>query len=547
MGSEGRILRFLLDKKPPDPPRPSQLPSGFNDKTVTISLLPGPGGKDVFAAVSADGADAPFLPVTGPIILKGSDAGPVRYVLRAYDMDAAGNKSQEMMALALVVDSTSVYVADDGSDKGDGSPDRPYRSFDAALTAAIASGKRNVNIRGALEMHVPVQASTEIGIAGGFGKLWVRDSSARGALHVAIPSSQAAFSQKGASLLFRQVDVAVETAGTGAFIAMSGATLSLEDSSVTAAADGDCVLVSATRSKIDISGSKIKASRAMAFTAFSTDASEISLASSSISAAQGVRIFGAFDMDGGSLSVRESLLDSRADLGLNMMALRGSSLLVDRSLIRAVGGSGFLRLGTFKAVQGEVRTSKAILSWNGPGILFETSEGGPSFRFDTIIADSSEAALRFFDSRGTPPEIWNSILECSGPGSELLRTDGIPGAGVLVADCVWGFGKLIAGSLEISDLSSLNALNAGSAPYSAKPIVTESPEKTFAAPLKGQAPLRPDSVCVGSAFILDGEGYDLDFNGRRRPGRATPPATGTGDSSAGLKPGPDIGADELDG
>jgi hypothetical protein len=469
--------------------------------------------------------------------LSGSDLGPVSYVVRSYDVDVAGNRSQEMKGLSVIVDRSSVYVADDGSDAGDGSPDKPFKNFDAALAAAIKGGKRNVNMRGAFEMRVPAALSTEIGLVGGFGKLWAKDSAARAVLRIAVPKSPAAFTQRGGFLLLRRLDVSVDAAGPGPLIAMGGASLDVEDSSISAGADGDFILVSAGRSKIALNGSRIKAARGMAFTAFSSEGSDLSVADSSISAAKGVRIFGAFDMDGGSLSLRESLLESGADLGLSLLSLRSSSLFVDRSLIRADGGSGFLRLGSFNAVRGEIRNSKVVLSWNGPGVLFELSDGGPSFRFDTIVADSAKGGLRFFDSRGNPPQVWNSILECSGQGSELLRSDTAPGPGVLVADCVWGFGKMLAGASEASDVASLNALNAGSALYSSKPIVSEPPERSFSAPLKSQAPLRPDSACVNAALPLD-NGYEVDFSGHPRPG---PGLVVPG------KSGPDIGADELDG
>jgi len=536
-GGEGRILRFTLDRKPPDVPRPGELPPAYSDEPVSISLLPGQGARDLYVSVSADGADAPFAPSSGPLELPGSDLGPVSYVVRSYDVDVAGNRSQEMKSLSIIVDRSSVYVADDGSDAGDGTPYKPFRSFDAALAAAIMEGKRNVNMRGAFEMRVPVALSTEIGLIGGFGKLWAKDSAARAILRIAIPQSPAAFTQRGGSLLLRRLDVSVDAAGPGPLIAMGGASLDVEDSTISAGAAGDFILVSAGRSKIALNGSRIKAARGMAFTAISSDGSDVSVADSSISAAKGVRIFGAFDMDGGSLSLRESLLESGADLGLNLLSLRSASLLVDRSLIRADGGSGFLRLGSFSAVRGEIRNSKVAMSWDGPGVLFEISDGGPSFRFDTIVAGSAKGGLRFFDSRGTPPQVWNSILECSGQDSELLRSDTAPGPGVLVADCVWGFGKMLAGASDASDLASLNALNAGSALYSSKPIVSEPPERSFSAPLKSQAPLRPDSACVNAALPLD-NGYEVDFSGHPRPG---PGLVVPG------KSGPDIGADELDG
>ena len=105
------------------------------------------------------------------------------------------------------------------------------------------------------------------------------------------------------------------------------------------------------------------------------------------------------------------------------------------------------------------------------------------------------------------------------------------GQGVLVADCLWGFDRLIAGEGDVVDLKGLNALNAASALYSSKPVIAEPPERTFAAPVKNQASLRGDSACVNAALPL--EGFEIDFSGHPRPG----PGHGA----------PDIGAEEAGG
>jgi hypothetical protein len=526
---EGRVLRFYLDKKPPEPPRFRDTPSAYSDKSASLELLPGTGGKDVYASVATEGGSAPFLPVASPLVLTGSESGPVNYVVRAYDVDAAGNKSPEMRSFSIVVDRSSVYAAEDGSDKGDGSPDRPYKSLDLALAAAARGGKRSVNIRGSLEMRRPVRFASEIGLVGGFNSSWGKDSSSRATVRINLAQGQTAFTQTGGSLSLRRVGIVAEAAPSVPLFALADASLFASDSGFAVASDGDFVLVSALRSKVAFSGSRIDAAKAMAFTAFSSDRSEITVASSSIIASQGVRVFGAFDMDGGSLALRESLVESGSDLGLNMLALRSSSLSVDRSLLKAQGGSGFLRIGSFKAVSGEIKNSKVIVEWKGPGTLFETQGAAPALRHDTISAGST-GALRFFDSRGTPPQVWNSILDCSSPGSELLRSDSVPAAGSLVADCVWGFEKLVSGSASIDSLQSLNALNALNALYSSRPIVSEPPEASFAAPLKSQAPLRRGSLCIDAALPIE-SGYGLDFGGRPRP--------------APGKSEPDIGADEF--
>jgi hypothetical protein len=527
-GGEGSLLRFTLDKKPPEPPVFAETPSAYSDKSASIRLLPGSGGKDVFASVATEDSASPFALVTGPIQLTGSDSGPVDYTIRAYDVDAAGNRSKDMPAFSLVVDRASVYAAEDGSDRGDGSPDRPYKNLDAAFAAASRGGKKSVNLRGTFTMRSPARFSSEISLVGGFGPAWAKDPEARAVVRVLSQQGKAVITQNGGSLSIRRIELDAEGASSP-LIALSSASLFVSESAIVAWSEGDLIIVSASRSKIALSSSRIEGAAAMSLTAFSAEGSDIVIADSSVSSRSDVRIFGAFDMDGGSLSVRESLLASASDLGLNLLSLRSSSLSVDRSLIQVEGGTGFLRIGSLKAVSGEIKNSKLFLSWKGPGTLFEIQGGGPAFRHNTVVADS-KASLRFFDIRGSLPHLWNSIFDCSAPDSEFLRSDSVPAAGIVVADCVWGFDSYLEGELESKDFSSLNTLNALSALYSSKPCVSESPEDSFSTPLKSQAQLKRGSACVDAALPIE-FGYSLDFSGHQRPAPGTVL--------------PDIGADEL--
>jgi hypothetical protein len=527
-GGEGSLLRFTIDKIPPEPPVLAETPNVYSDKSTSLQLLPGSGGKDIYASVSAEGSDSPFALVTGPIQLPGSDSGPVDYTIRAYDVDVVGNRSKDMSAFSLVVDRVSVYAAEDGSDRGDGSPDRPYKSLDAAFAAASRGGKKTVNLRGSFTMRSPALFSSEISLVGGFDTAWTKDPTAHAVVRVLPSLGKSAIMQNGGSLSIRRVELDAEDASSP-LIALSSASLFVSDSAIVARSEGDLVMVSASHSKIALANSRIEGDVAMSLIAFSAEGSDIVVVGSSVSSRSGVRIFGAFDMDGGSLSIRESLLESASDLGLNLLSLRSSSLSIDRSLIQVDGGVGFLRIGSLKAVSGEIKNSKLFLSWKGPGTLFEIQGGGPAIRHDTIMADS-KAALRFFDIRGILPQLWNSIFDCSASGSEFLRSDSVPPAGIVVADCVWGFESYLAGELESKDFASLNALNALSALYSSKPCVSESPENSFSTPLKNQTSLKRGSACVNAALPIE-SGYNLDFSGNQRPA----PGTAL----------PDIGADEL--
>jgi hypothetical protein len=366
---------------------------------------------------------------------------------------------------------------------------------------------------------------------GGFGKAWVRDTTARASILISAKGSSSAISIAGASLLVRGADIAAPLAGPAPILSLSaGASLMLEDCSIKAGGDGDLVIVSAVKSKVAASRARVTASRAMSCTAFACEQSEVTVDDSVIEAAALARVFGAFDLSGGSLTLRGTLIESYADIGLNMLSLRDASLLMDRCLARADSGSGFLRMGSFAGTRGEIRNSKILVSWKGSGTLFEMSGGGPDFRHDTVIADAEKGRLRFFEVAGTVPQLWNSIFACSRGGAELMVADSVPQPGALAADCAWGFDRMLAGAVDLRGIADLNALNGSSALYSSKPNVSEPPSATFSSPVKSLAPLNPASACVNAAIPLDGAAYAMDFRGLPRPAPGTMP---------------DIGADEL--
>lgn len=526
---EGRILRFSIDRKPPEPPKPSEIPPNYTERSRSISIEPGAGTSMVYASVSADGKSSGFTPVSGPIELPGVESGPVFYTVRAYGVDAAGNKSAEMKAISLVVDRSSVYAAEDGFERGDGTPDRPFRSLDDAIAVALASGKRSVNLRGSLELRSPVTSTKPIDIVGGFGKQWIRDPTVRASIRVSTSALSSVFSQTGSSLTIRNVELSVSRAGQAPLISTTGAQLVLDNSSISVGVDGDVVILSATNSNITVSKARIASTRAMSCTAFACESSSVTVDESTIEAAKGTRVFCAFDMIKGSLSVKGTLVESYADIALNMFSLRECSLIADRSLCRADSGSGFLRIGSFTQTNGEIRNSKILVSWKQAGVLFEIVGEGPDFRHDTVIADSERGRMRFFEINGQIPQLWNSIYACTKGNSDFIVTSTTPRQGAVSANCIWGFERIITGAVEIRSLSELNTLNGASLYTSSKPNISEPPSETFSAPVKSLSPINPKSKCVDAAIPLDGIVYAFDFRGLPRP------APGTS---------PDIGADE---
>ncbi|MDP3179420.1 MAG: hypothetical protein Q8M76_16035, partial [Spirochaetaceae bacterium] len=451
-------------------------------------------------------------------------------------VDPAGNRSAEMPPIAVVVDRSSIYASSDAPEGGDGSPARPLRSLDAALALAARQGKRSVHLRGSFILTKSFESVAPIEIDGGFAPDWSRRRSERPAVRLASVGPKAALGVAGASLALRGIDISATEAATPVFEAMNGA-LRLEDCEVAVSAEGDALMIRAVNSSILIERSTMRSDRAMSFSGVQATRCDVRLSASSLSASSGVRFFGGFDLEGGSLELDGSLVESTADLGATLLALRASRIAVDRSLFRAAGGSGFFRVGSFNESGGEIGNSKFIVSWEGRATLFDVVGIGPAFRHDTIVAEGKKGDLTFFECSGAQPELWNCIVSCASGGGTLSKAGIPPAAGVFVADCVYGFDLLAvssgagAGVSRIATLAALNALNAGSAPYASKPCISEAPLKTFAASMKSVASLAGGSACVEAAVSLGGA-YVRDFRGSPRPS-----SRGSG--------APDIGADEV--
>ncbi len=91
------------------------------------------------------------------------------YLLMAYTVDAAGNKSR-INAMSCTIDRAGVYVAKRGKDSFTGSRERPFRSFERALYETRNSSRRTIFLEGgtytALE---PIDIkNTELSIHGGY-------------------------------------------------------------------------------------------------------------------------------------------------------------------------------------------------------------------------------------------------------------------------------------------------------------------------------------------------------------------------------------------
>ncbi|HUW40553.1 MAG TPA: hypothetical protein VMV90_06045 [Rectinemataceae bacterium] len=531
VGGDEKDLSFTIDKRPPPAPLLAGAIPAYADRPLSLTFAKTGPEVSIFASVSVGGAPADFARVDAPLDLGGSEAGPVQYRVRAYAVDDLGNRSAEMEPVGIVVDRDSLYAAEGGSPEGDGSPQRPFGSLEAALRSAAALGKRNINLRGDLTLSSPIELDRDIVLQGGYAADWSVDPERKAAISAAIPGDAAAIAVRGARLSLRNLDMRAGGRGGCLLSASGGAELDLEGCTLSAKGEGDFVLARLRSSTGGMRDSTIAAEAAVSCTAVDAADSDIRIAKSVVVAGAAVHAFNAFLVRGGSLALDDSLVESSADLALSLFDLGGSSLSMRRDFVKVSGGSGYLRIGNFADAPGFIRDCRFEIAWRGEGTLFSLRAAAPTFLYDTILAATGRGSIRYFEARHAVLRVWDSILSCASGGSELVRTDESLGAGALVADCIWGFPRLVAGAMDLRSLDALDALNAASGLYSTKRHVSEPPQATFSAPVKGVARLSPSSACVGAALPFD-DANATDFLGNPRPGRSGPGS-------------PDIGAEEL--
>ena len=534
VGGEGAFLRFSIDRTPPEAPALVEKLSTWYPQAVKVLFRSVP--DRIFASISSDGASADFMEVPGSLSLSGRSTTAVSYVLRAYSVDAAGNRSAEMKPVSVIVDRVSIYAratalspsGDPVAKAADGSPDRPYPDLSSALAAADREGRRVIKLRGAFFAKGTIRPHSDLAIVGGYGEDWGPESGSRATIEVVASPGQPSVDLRSFGLALRGLAIAAR--GSGAIFESENGRLEIEDSSVDASSPSELVIIRARDSKISLLSSSFLVSNALSCAIVEGKGVELKAQGSSFSASGQVKYYSGISLEGGTLSLNSCLVDSAATLGVSLLDLRRASAQADRCMFAARGGSGFLRIGLFDSIEGEIRNSRASVSWTGNATLFETTGNAPAFTHVSFRASTSGGMLRFFSAVGGMPRLVNSIFSAEGGDAELLKADRKPLPGELAADCVFGFARYLTGAFSITDLKGLNALNASLPSHAVGRVISESPVSTFVHSVKSGSGIAKASACVDAALVLQGA-YERDFLDYPRP-------------SAFGRGLPDIGADE---
>ncbi len=532
---EGGLLRFTIDRKPPMPPVTSAEMPAFSSLPLSLGLSSP--DATVWASVESGGKKSEAIRLEGPISLVGSAQGPVDYLIHAWAVDRAGNRSAEMKPIRVNVDIATFYVASSaGAAPGDGSRDRPFADLDEAIAVATApaSQRSTICIRGEVGFSGGmVLEKGRLVIKGGYDGAWQAVDGARASIAVsrAGDAGKPFIRLVDSDLALIGLDVSLASPGSGPFVSALRSRLSLEKSVLVESTAADFLAFDVDASRLSIKDAELVVGEASSATMVSARSSEVIVESSRIAARSAVKYYGAFSLTGGSLALKNSIIESAASMGTRLIAMEGASILADRIFLDVSGGPGFLVVGSFSRSTGTISNTRVRVAWKGGAGLFRISGTGPAFIHDSIYASTEKGKLRFFDSDAGAPLLRNSIFACIGDGGELSVSRIAPKAGDIVADCVYGFSSLVGGGLKIADVAGLNAFNAPARP--AMPCLSEEPARIWAAsPASSEAPftLRSASTLVDAALRIPG--YSIDYSGSSRPDR-------------GASGKPDIGSDEL--
>jgi len=523
-----RFISFTVDRKPPPVPETAQGLRSYSSSDSFVTFKPQPG--TIFVSVSEDGK-GPFARYEGPTAISGSDEGRRRFVIRAYAEDEFGNRSAEMKPLGLLIDRSSLYADPRGRPGASGAPDDPIPYLDDAVEAAQASGKRFVYLRGAVPLRRTVVVTGRIAIAGGFDEAWNESGSARAEIQARVaPSSAAyAFVVDGGALSLSSIDLSQDMEGRGGMILARSGSVTVSRCGLKLSGGVEMAAVKSTGGDVRIESSSIGLSSAVTGRGIDASRARLEMSDSTVACDSSVRLFDAVRINEGEAAISGLRIDAAPSQALSAISATESRAVVERSVVSVTGGASSCRIFGASASSMSVSSVYVDASWKGSVEAFSASNGS-TVRVAHVTSTVRSRESVFASSSGSRIELKNTIAIAYCDDSTFMRSDSSPGSDTVVANCLWGFTRLVAGRASIGAISASALAELDRYAGGAKPNISEPPAKTFYASVKGLLRLSSASGCVDS-------GVD--------PGWAAPTDLLGSPRGSALGNPPDIGAEEL--
>ena len=236
-GSASQLVTrdFTIDRNPPAPPTLTGAEDrGFYQEDVTITLQ-APDG-EIFVSVrrrdvaAGNGAEPSFEKYSGPITLR-SEAGTfASYVVEAFSLDQAGNRSPQNAQWEIFIDREIIYVSPNGSDDAAGTRVAPIAGLSRALEMAEAGDRKTIFLQtGEYTLSEPTAVDDDLSIIGGFSEDWriAEDREARSVIRrsESLTDKRAFFSVAEGTLELQRIEIADDEAYFDAVFVVEGGTL----------------------------------------------------------------------------------------------------------------------------------------------------------------------------------------------------------------------------------------------------------------------------------------------------------------------------------
>jgi hypothetical protein len=401
--SEPRILRFIVDREPPEAPEIEGVQTGeYYPETQRFTLT---GEGDIYYRVLEQGrrgSAEEFEVYQGEAVaLPAEENELLAYQIEAYSRDEAGNRSQEVAQWNIYIDREIIYVSGDrGADTNDGSRTAPFATLEAALSLFRRTERSTIFLdSGAYTLRGSFSFQRPLRIIGGFGGGGWRPGEGSTTLGLlppvegeattdgvgrsaALGPGSAAFTlQEGGSLTLRRVDLtsrrgdalarveeeasfllqeSVVDADAAVGIRVLGGDLRVSAASVIVPRGGRAI-EAGQGSSVEVMGAELSpvevnradytiADSVLTATPITTEAatalvareSRGTLRNSVVRADAREEYLLLLEIVAGRLRLQESELVGEAGNGITLLRSSNSDVTIDRSRLRAAGATSYL-------------------------------------------------------------------------------------------------------------------------------------------------------------------------------------------------------------
>jgi hypothetical protein len=486
---------FTLDKIPPEAPRLREIfdRGAAPNKYVSLDSQDG----TVFYSITKNSQTADSYSIySGPILLEADPKAPVNYLITAYALDAAGNKSAVVSSKPIMIDALSVYVAQSGSDQNDGSPSAPLGSLEAALRLASLTERKVIKLCGAVKSAGDIVLDSDISVLGDYDATWAMDPASRASLELR------SLSVKRGAAVISSVNLSVSRSRSVPVSVSAQASLRLEDLSCSISGDRDVGFDLGRDSRFNVIDSEVSVTSAsLRLVAVSSAGAGLAFTRSRISSdcpGVGLGLYCA----GGSLTLDESYVGTRASQSALGLRLEETGYRIHKGLIQTSSAGGFVTALTARRSSGGIDTSLIRVSDCRDSVVFDLDGGDCALSHVSALVEGKVRNVSAFRAQDVGLDARNSVVAILGQVDKGVFLDGWLDPKAFMSFYAAGFSALA------KDPASADAVS--------QRVKTISNKGLYEFDAKGSPRILPDSPLVDQGLAPESQD-GTDFYGNPRP------------------------------